>query len=66
MDEWVTQLDATQCLYMDQVVATARTHLQAEINWYQLFHELIQDFDLKVLEKRQKAALKKAKVPEAA
>src|SRR4030095_14240924 len=35
-------------------------HLKAEINWYRLFHELIEDFDLKVLEKRQKAALKEA------
>lgn len=35
-------------------------HLKAEINWYRLFHELIADFDVKVLEKRQKAALKTA------
>ncbi len=35
-------------------------HLKAEINWYQLFHELIKGFDVKVLEKRQKAALKEA------
>lgn len=33
-------------------------HLKAEINWYQLFHDLIRDFDVKALEKRQKAALK--------
>jgi predicted unusual protein kinase regulating ubiquinone biosynthesis (AarF/ABC1/UbiB family) len=33
-------------------------HLKAEINWYQLFHDLIRDFDVKVLAKRQKAALK--------
>ncbi len=38
-------------------------HLEAEINWYQLFHELIADFDAKVLEKRQTKALKKAGVP---
>jgi hypothetical protein len=37
-------------------------HLKAEINWYRLFHELIEDFDVKALEKRQKAALKKAGV----
>jgi predicted unusual protein kinase regulating ubiquinone biosynthesis (AarF/ABC1/UbiB family) len=35
-------------------------HLKAEINWYRLFHELITGFDLKALEKRQKAALKEA------
>src|SRR5262245_38228803 len=33
-------------------------HLKAEINWYQLFHELITGFDVKALDKRQKAALK--------
>jgi predicted unusual protein kinase regulating ubiquinone biosynthesis (AarF/ABC1/UbiB family) len=33
-------------------------HLKAEINWYQLFHDLIRDFDVKALAKRQKAALK--------
>jgi len=37
-------------------------HLKAEINWYRLFHELIEDFDVKALEKRQKAVLKKAGV----
>jgi hypothetical protein len=37
-------------------------HLKAEINWYRLFHELIEDFDVKALEKRQKAALKSAGV----
>jgi predicted unusual protein kinase regulating ubiquinone biosynthesis (AarF/ABC1/UbiB family) len=35
-------------------------HLKAEINWYQLFHELITGFDVKALDKRQKAALKDA------
>jgi predicted unusual protein kinase regulating ubiquinone biosynthesis (AarF/ABC1/UbiB family) len=35
-------------------------HLKAEVNWYQLFHDLITDFDVKTLEKQQKAALKKA------
>lgn len=37
-------------------------HLKAEINWYELFHDLIRDFDIKALEKRQKAALKAAGV----
>lgn len=33
-------------------------HLKAEINWYRLFNELISDFDLKTLEKRQNESLK--------
>jgi predicted unusual protein kinase regulating ubiquinone biosynthesis (AarF/ABC1/UbiB family) len=32
--------------------------LNAEINWYRMFHELISGFDVKVLEKRQAKALK--------
>ena len=39
------------------------THLSAEVNWHRLFHDLIGNFDLKVLGKRQAAAMKKAKVP---
>jgi predicted unusual protein kinase regulating ubiquinone biosynthesis (AarF/ABC1/UbiB family) len=35
-------------------------HLKAEINWYRLFHDLITGFDIKTLDKRQKAALKDA------
>jgi predicted unusual protein kinase regulating ubiquinone biosynthesis (AarF/ABC1/UbiB family) len=35
-------------------------HLKAEINWHRLFHELIADFDLEALAKRQRAALKAA------
>ncbi len=35
-------------------------HLKAEINWYRLFHELIADFDVDALAKRQRAALKAA------
>ena len=38
-------------------------HLKAEINWYRLFHELIDGFDVKAVEKRQAKALKAAKVP---
>ena len=34
------------------------THLSAEVNWHRLFHELTADFDVDVLAKRQKAALK--------
>ncbi|HYE47991.1 MAG TPA: AarF/UbiB family protein [Azospirillaceae bacterium] len=38
-------------------------HLRAEINWYRLFHDLVGDFDVGALEKRQTAALKKHGVP---
>jgi predicted unusual protein kinase regulating ubiquinone biosynthesis (AarF/ABC1/UbiB family) len=40
-------------------------HLKAEVNWYRLFHELIDDFDEVTLAKRQEAALKAAGVPQA-
>ena len=32
-------------------------HLQAEVNWHQLFMGLIEDFDVAALEQRQTAAL---------
>jgi predicted unusual protein kinase regulating ubiquinone biosynthesis (AarF/ABC1/UbiB family) len=35
-------------------------HLKAEINWHRLFHQLIEDFDMTVLQRRQEAALEKA------
>ena len=38
-------------------------HLQAEINWHRLFHELIADFDEKNLAKRQASALKAQELP---
>jgi len=38
-------------------------HLRAEINWYRLFHELIDDFDEAVLVARQTSALAAAGVP---
>jgi predicted unusual protein kinase regulating ubiquinone biosynthesis (AarF/ABC1/UbiB family) len=34
------------------------TRIRAEINWHRIFHELIDDFDERELEKRQKKALK--------
>jgi predicted unusual protein kinase regulating ubiquinone biosynthesis (AarF/ABC1/UbiB family) len=34
-------------------------HLKAEVNWHRLFNEMIADFDVTALEKRQKAALRK-------
>jgi hypothetical protein len=38
-------------------------HLQAEVNWHQLFMELIQDCDVKALEKRQTEALQAQGLP---
>jgi len=38
-------------------------HLKAELNWYRMFHELIDDFDETVLAARQQAALTAAGVP---
>lgn len=38
-------------------------HLGAELNFYRLFNETIEAFDAAKLDKRQKAALKKADVP---
>ena len=33
-------------------------HLKAEVNWYQIFHDLIDNFDEKKLNDRQHSALK--------
>ena len=38
-------------------------HLQAEINWHQLFMDLISDFDLDALTRRQTAALQAQDLP---
>jgi predicted unusual protein kinase regulating ubiquinone biosynthesis (AarF/ABC1/UbiB family) len=38
-------------------------HLKAQINWYRLFHELIEEFDETALAARQDAALAAAGVP---
>ncbi|MBN36317.1 MAG: ABC transporter ATP-binding protein [Rhodospirillaceae bacterium] len=37
-------------------------HLQAEVNWYQIFHGLIEGYEEKALAKRQKAALKRVEL----
>ncbi len=37
-------------------------HLKAEINWYQVFNEMIEGFDVDKLDKRQSKALNKFKV----
>ena len=38
-------------------------HLKAEVNWHRLFHDLIDEFDEKVLARRQKKTLAAARVP---
>ncbi len=38
-------------------------HLQAEINWYQVFNEMIKDFDVDVLARRQKEILDMFGIP---
>ena len=35
-------------------------HLKAEINWYRVFHDLVGDFDEKILSKRQSKAVKQS------
>jgi hypothetical protein len=37
-------------------------HLKAEVNWYRVFNEMIADFDLKNMEKRQKDLLKEFRI----
>ena len=39
-------------------------HLKAEVNWHNLFHDLIGGFDVKKLEQRRAKALKTAGVPQ--
>jgi predicted unusual protein kinase regulating ubiquinone biosynthesis (AarF/ABC1/UbiB family) len=54
-------------VFMDRAalgLGSVFTHLKAEINWHRMVHELIEDFDPGELEKRQKKALRDAKVPQ--
>ena len=37
-------------------------HLKAEVNWYQIFHELIENFNAKKLMDNQQKALNLAKL----
>ena len=39
-------------------------HLKAEVNWHNMFHDLIGGFDVKKLKRRQSKALKTAGVPQ--
>ena len=38
-------------------------HLKAEINWHRVFNDMIEGFDIKAMDKRQKDALKKFDIP---
>jgi len=38
-------------------------HLNAEVNWYNIFQQLISDFDVSEVASRQNEALTTAKVP---
>lgn len=38
-------------------------HLQSELNWHRLFHDMISDFDVDVLTERQQSAFQQADVP---
>jgi predicted unusual protein kinase regulating ubiquinone biosynthesis (AarF/ABC1/UbiB family) len=38
-------------------------HLRAEINWHRVFNDMIEGFDIKAMDKRQKEALKKFEIP---
>lgn len=35
-------------------------HLKAEVNWYEMFHDLVRDFDLAAMSARQRKALEEA------
>ena len=53
-------------VYMDRAaigLGSVFLHLDAEINWHKMFEDLIQDFDVARLKRRQSAMLKKAGVP---
>ena len=47
-------------VFMDRAaigLGSVFTHLKAELNWHQMFHELIADFSVEALAKRQGEAL---------
>jgi hypothetical protein len=39
-------------------------HLGAEVNWHELFHELIDDFSVDALAERQRQAASKVGLPD--
>jgi len=59
----------SEFVFMDRAalgLGSVFLHLKAEINWYRVFNEMITDFDLAALEKRQHDTLKKFSVPQQA
>ena len=53
-------------VYMDRAaigLGSVFLHLKARVNWHALFEEMIQDFDLKRLRRRQAAMLRKFELP---
>jgi len=53
-------------VYMDRAaigLGSVFLHLSARVNWHALFEDLIQNFDLAALRRRQKAMLKKFDLP---
>lgn len=57
----------SEFVFMDRAalgLGSVFLHLKAEINWYRVFNEMITDFDLAALEKRQHDTLKKFGVPQ--
>ena len=55
-------------VFMDRAalgLGSAFIHLDAQINWHQIFNELINDFDKTALEKRQTNALNMFDIPQA-
>ena len=52
----------SEFVFMDRAalgLGSVFLHLKAQINWHKLFNEMIEDFNVAELEKRQTAALKK-------
>jgi predicted unusual protein kinase regulating ubiquinone biosynthesis (AarF/ABC1/UbiB family) len=52
----------SEFVFMDRAalgLGSVFLHLKAEINWYRLFNEMIEGFDMEALGKRQKTLLKK-------
>ena len=55
----------SEFVFMDRAalgLGSVFLHLKAEVNWYRLFNEMIDGFDVSELDKRQKATLKKFEI----
>ena len=56
-------LPPREFVFMDRAavgVGSVFMHLKAELNWHQIYQELIQDFKVEIVEEQQNKALKKA------